>query len=70
MFADGMVTGRMEDNSERSEANHRGTKGNGRGKGKRGAWHVSGLVTSGFKKPPCDHLPTQMLTKALFLAKS
>lgn len=26
LFADGMVTGRMEDNSERSEANHTGTK--------------------------------------------
>lgn len=37
LFADGMVTGRMEDNSERSEANHRGTKemagGGGRASG-------------------------------------
>lgn len=35
MFADGMVTGRMEDNSERSEANHRGTKEMAGGKASR-----------------------------------
>lgn len=50
LFADGMVTGRMEDNSERSEANHAHQRkwGAGEGESEWGAWHLSGLVTSGF----------------------